>query len=105
MNNPTHPKLKTCSQCNKKLNLSDFYKQGDRYESHCKSCKRKKRQKRNKERSQAPPKEAMVSKDKPWNYPAYGLTQVEFLEIKELFEIFLEFKLRSQSDKENNHAS
>lgn len=34
---------KECSKCKKTLDISEFYKKGDRLESSCKSCKRKKR--------------------------------------------------------------
>ncbi len=94
------PNEKKCSRCKEFKSAREFYKQGNRLESSCKSCKQKIRgQKKN---SSNTPKdtfeienvslvahEAKQEQKEPKSYEDYGLTKEDFLEIVEYFRELL----------------
>lgn len=81
---------KKCSRCQKFKSAQEFYRQGDRLESLCKSCKRQTRSARHKPMPEAiappqPPSEPRTDQP-PKSYEDLGFTKEEFLEIADFFK-------------------
>jgi hypothetical protein len=93
-----------CSRCKEFKSLADFYKQGERHESFCKTCKRGARAGRRQ------PSVEIHSSDSPslllpaggsspgteaqgrLTYKDFGFSESDFMEIVELFEELLKLK-------------
>lgn len=86
---------KACTRCGEFKSLTQFYRQGERYESLCKCCKQKTRSERQTKNAEIiqPPTESAASKkvsdiDRargPRTYKDLGFTQETFLELVDFY--------------------
>lgn len=95
---------KKCSRCQKFKSAKEFYRQGDRLESLCKSCKRQARNSKREqelastEKSQQAPNATASQMDRaPKSYEDLEFTKEDFLEIVDYFKELLRLDRKERS--------